>query len=73
MPQTMQVRGALGRHKLTVLIEIGSTLNFLSSRVAARLGFETHPNQIVVGHGGKREHMSCMNLCAGMLLWIQGD
>lgn len=71
--QTMRVRGSLGRQGLTILMDSGSTHNFLSSRVVARLGLRpTHTGRlrVTVANG---DCLSCTGLCAGLLLWIQGE
>ncbi|XP_059441736.1 uncharacterized protein LOC132174039 [Corylus avellana] len=71
--QTMRVKGALESHGLTVLMDTGSTHNFLNARVAAQLGLSpTHTGmlRVTVANG---ERMSCSGQCAGMLLKIQGE
>jgi hypothetical protein len=72
-PQTMRVRGAVGRFGLTILMDTGSTHNFINVQVAARLGLKpTHTGnmRVIVANGEKLE---CTGVCAGIILWIQGE
>lgn len=72
-PQTMRVRGYLGRLGVTVLMDLGSTHNFLNPQIAFQLGLKpTHIGRmrVIVANG---EQLSCTGLCAGVLLWLQGE
>lgn len=48
MPQTMRVRGRIDRQRITILIDSGSTHNFLDDCMAKKLGLYPH-------HKGKFE------------------
>jgi hypothetical protein len=72
-PGTMRVRGMLGKHGITSLMDSGSTHNFLSISWAEKIGLK--PNhagllQVTVANGEKLE---CRGVCKGLLLWLQGE
>jgi hypothetical protein len=67
-PRTMRVQGMLGNHQITMLMDSGSTHNFLNSRLAKRHGLQ--PTKVTVANGEKLE---CKGLCHGLLLWLLGE
>jgi len=72
-PQTMRVRGVLGNLGLVVLMDSRSTHNFLNPQIAQRLGLRpTHSGRmtVTVANG---EKIHCTGVCAGVLLWLQGE
>jgi hypothetical protein len=72
-PQTMRIHGALGKLSVTVLMDSGSTHNFINAEVAQQLGLKpTHFDamQVMVASG---EKLRCTGMCAGLLLWLQGE
>lgn len=55
--------GRIGKHKVAVLVDSGSTHNFIQDRVAKLLGLPTQqaqPSQVLVGNGDK---LDCSSLC----------
>ncbi|CAL5377841.1 unnamed protein product [Camellia sinensis] len=71
-PQTMKVRGRVGQHQITLLIDSGSTHNFLNSKVARKLGVSTNSAgrfEVVVANG---EKISSSGRCKGICTIIQG-
>jgi len=72
-PQTMRVRGALEKIGVIVLMDSGSTHNFLNPQIAQRLGLRpTHAGKMVVTVANG-EKINCAGVCAGVLLWLQGE
>jgi hypothetical protein len=69
-PQTMRVRWAMGSHRLMVLMDSGSTHNFLSSCVAMRLGLRPTHAELIQVMVVSNEQIRCFGRCAGMLLGI---
>ncbi|CAL5328511.1 unnamed protein product [Camellia sinensis] len=70
--QTMKVRGRIGQHQITLLIDSGSTHNFLNSKVARKLGVSpnsTSKFEVVVANG---EKISNSGRCKGICTIIQG-
>ncbi|XP_028055574.1 uncharacterized protein LOC114259749 [Camellia sinensis] len=71
-PQTMKVRGQIGQHQITLLIDSGSTHNFLNSKVARKLGVSPNSTgrfEVVVANG---EKISSSGHCKGICTIIQG-
>lgn len=72
-PQTMRVRGALGKLGVIGLMDSESTHNFLNPQITYQLGLKpTHAGmmQVTMANG---EKINCRGLCAGLLLWLQGE
>ena len=72
-PQTMHVRGSLGKVGVTVLMDSGSTHSFINPKVVHRLKLipkQTGRMQVTVANG---EKLICTGLCAGLLIWLQGE
>jgi len=63
VPQTLQVMGQIQKQPVTVLIDSGSTHNFLQDRVAKQLDLTlepTHSFQVLVGNGEELQYtMMC--------------
>jgi len=58
----MQLRIAIGNHELTVLVDSGSTHNFISTEAARRVGLHFHDSQgtrVVVANG---DRVACRGL-----------
>lgn len=52
----MKVRGKIGQHQVTLLIDSGSTHNFLNSKIAYKLGLfinSARKFKVVVANGEK--------------------
>lgn len=70
-PQTMRVKGFLRRLNLMILVDTGSTHNFLSPRVANKLGLPISKDsrfEVVVANG---DRIHCLGACEGVKLLIQ--
>jgi predicted aspartyl protease len=54
IPQTIILLGHIDHHPLTILIDSGSTHNFIQDRIATQLGLTLEPTQsfqVLVGNG----------------------
>ena len=63
IPQTLRVQGRINNHPLMVLVDSGSTHNFIQDRIARQLGFPLSPAQefqVLVGNG---EEFQCTSMC----------
>ena len=61
--QTMRVTGQFGKHSLHILVDLGSTHNFLDISMAKRLGCkieETPVQSVAVADGNK---LQCLHMC----------
>jgi hypothetical protein len=71
-PQTIRVLGKLQNKSLIVLIDGGSTHNFIDQAIATRFGLpivKDRKLQVVVAN---RERVECAGRCQGIMLSIQG-
>ena len=71
MPQTLKFKGFIGELNVSVLVDGGSTHNFLESRVVALLQLPiTNQKQfdVMVGNG---EVLKCEGLCTAVPIHIQ--
>ncbi|PNY17392.1 Ty3/gypsy retrotransposon protein [Trifolium pratense] len=63
IPQTLRVMGQIHNSPVAILIDSGSTHNFLQDRVARQLGLKTeqaHSFRVLVGNG---EELQCTAMC----------
>lgn len=63
IPQTLRVLGCIAKTQVAILIDGGSTNNFIQERVAKRLGLPLKPAQtfqVLVGNG---EELQCSTIC----------
>lgn len=63
IPQTLRVTCLIGKHSVSVLIDSGSTHNFIQDRTARLLGLTHNPAQsfqVLVGNG---EELKCESIC----------
>lgn len=70
IPQTLRVLGHISKHPVAVLIDGGSTNNFIQDRVAKQLGLSVQPAQsfqVLVGNG---EELHCTSLCQQVCLQL---
>jgi hypothetical protein len=70
-PQSMRIRGKVGTHDLDVLIDTGSTHNFIRESLVLALGckFKEHPAfDVMVGDGS---HLKCREVCSDVPLRLQ--
>ncbi|XP_011000836.1 PREDICTED: uncharacterized protein LOC105108282 [Populus euphratica] len=71
-PQTFRVIGKVGNKDLTVLIDGGSTHNFIDQAVATKLGLPVIRDKVFRVTVGNKEIIECTRRCIGLLLNIQG-
>lgn len=72
-PQTMRVKGWIGKVPLTVLIDSGSTQNFLSPYIAKRAGLDIKKDvrmDVSIANG---DHIPCMGRCEGVKMKPEED
>jgi hypothetical protein len=70
IPQTLKMLGQIQNHHLHVLIDSGSTHNFIQDRVAKSLGLTLVPTQsfqVLVGNG---EELNCCHMAQNTPLYI---
>lgn len=68
IPQTLRVLGHIAKNPVAVLIDGGSTNNFIQDRVAKQLGLALEPAhsfQVLVGNG---EELQCSSICPNVCL-----
>lgn len=71
-PQAMRVRGTAGRHPVVVLIDSGSTHNFVDPKTAKKAGIAIQRNgalEVMVANG---ERLFSLGHCEQVNLFIQG-
>ena len=71
-PETLPVQGFIGDFSVSILVDGGSTYNFLHHRVVMALGIsptETAPLRVTVGN---RDEIRCHQLCTAVTVQIQG-
>ena len=71
--RTMRVQGRLSNHRITTLMDTGSTHNFLNSELAERLGLKPRKKTWLLVTVANGERLECRGVCHGMLLWLQGE
>ena len=65
-PETLRLKGFINDHSINILIDGGSTHNFLHNRVVLNLGLKstkTAPLRVTVGNG---EEIHCNQLCTAV-------
>ena len=71
-PQTMWIKGSLGHQTITVLIDSGSTHNFLNEKLAKRAGLRPGQGgafEVMVASG---EKLGGSNKCLDVPITLQG-
>ncbi|XP_061968341.1 uncharacterized protein LOC133691764 [Populus nigra] len=71
-PQTLRVLGQLGNKKVTVLIDGGSTHNFIDQVVVTKFGIPINRSQRFQVMVANREKITCTGQCQSLTLIIQG-
>ncbi|KAL5787156.1 hypothetical protein ACOSP7_004105 [Xanthoceras sorbifolium] len=71
-PQTFRVIGRIGNRELTVLIDRGSTHNFLDQMVVTIFGLPVIRDKVFQVTVGNKEIIECTGRCLGLSLTIQG-
>ena len=70
IPQTLRVVGRMHKSPVSILIDSGSTHNFLQDRVAKQLGLPTQPApsfKVLVGNGAE---LKCGTMCPQTTLFL---
>jgi hypothetical protein len=70
--QTMRVLGSVAQHSVHVLVDGGSTLNFIQTQVARTMGLTHSPSpslKVIVGNGNE---LISNQVCKGVHIEIQG-
>jgi hypothetical protein len=70
IPQTLRVVGLINQKAVGVLIDSGSTHNFVQDRVVKQLGLQTqqtHTFNVLVGNG---EQLGCTSMCPKVSLFM---
>jgi hypothetical protein len=71
-PQTFRVIGRVGNKELIVLIDGGSTHNFIDQSVVTKLGLQVVRGKTFKMIVGNKEVIECTRRCLGLSLSIQG-
>ena len=71
-PQTMQIHGVINQQSLVVLINSGSTHNFIEERLAEKLGLTYNMEERFNVKVACGERISCKGRCIGVQVRIQG-
>ncbi|RVW92477.1 hypothetical protein CK203_042670 [Vitis vinifera] len=71
-PQTMQIHGVINQQSLIVLIDSGSTHNFIEERLAEKLGLTCNREERFNVKVACSERISCKGRCIGVQVRIQG-
>ncbi|KAJ1375604.1 Aspartic peptidase domain superfamily [Sesbania bispinosa] len=72
-PETLRMVGRISNHQVIVLVDGGSTHNFVQERMAKFSGLTTQPThslRVMVGNGSEIE---CHQICMGVLVHVQGQ
>lgn len=70
-PETLRLLGYINAHPVVILVDGGSTHNFIQAPLAKLLGLSsriTNPLSVMVGND---QHLSCDQLCEDVPVWIQ--
>jgi hypothetical protein len=71
--QTIRVLGSVAQHSVHVLVDGGSTLNFIQTHVARTLGLDHTPSptlKVIVGNG---DELTSDRVCKAVPIVIQGN
>ena len=71
-PQTMHIQGFIKNHKVIILVDTGSTHNFIDQLIVKRIGCQTHlvvGVNVIVANGDKMWIQKC---CKGIAWGAQG-
>lgn len=70
VPQTLRLTGQIKKTSITILIDSGSTHNFIQERVAKKLGLKFTPAiafKVTVGNG---EELACASMCPNVTILL---
>ena len=71
MPQTLRFKGFIGRLNVQILVDKGSTHNFLQSKVVALLNLIVSTKRLFDVMVGNGEVLKCEGLCSDIPVQIQ--
>lgn len=71
-PQTIRVLGKLGNKTVTVLIDGGSTHNFIDQAIVTKYGLSVLQSKRFQVMIANRDQIECMGLCQAFTVHIQG-
>jgi Retroviral aspartyl protease len=67
----MSMKGSINGHTIQVLIDSGSTNDFISNRMSSFLALPTSPTQPFKVHVGSNAHLHCHQICNEVTLLLQ--
>jgi len=70
VPSTLKLAGKLNGHPVVLLIDGGSTNNFIQVQLASHLGLTIQPSQYLRITFGNGEYMTCAGLCSQVPLHV---
>ena len=71
MPQTLKFTGCIGKSEVQILVDGGSTHNFLQSKVVSMLKFPVTCDRKFEIMVGNREKLTCADICSAIPIQIQ--
>ncbi|XP_043724096.1 uncharacterized protein LOC122671070 [Telopea speciosissima] len=71
-PKTIRLKGNFHEHQVQILIDSGSTHNFIQEKVALRLGLLIYPCKKFRVYVGNGEFLLCTQRCKSVPLLLQG-
>lgn len=69
-PETFRIMGTISKQQLTILMDSGSTHNFVQERVAKFLGLPTLPSKSLEGMVGNGSVLDCHHFCPKVTILI---
>lgn len=72
IPSTLRIASTMAKRPITVLVDGGSTHNFLQTSLATELGFVIHPSPHVTVTVGNGENLKCEGVCRNVPITMQG-
>ncbi|XP_074351847.1 uncharacterized protein LOC141690994 [Apium graveolens] len=72
IPRSLQLMGEINRHKVQVLIDSGSTHNFVKPTVVEKLGLDVHTTSTFRVYIGNGDSLVCQFYCPNVVVLIQG-
>ena len=71
-PRTIRVRGRIDNHYVNVLVDSGSTHNFIQERIAKQLGLPIILSKHFKVYVGNGDFLICDSKCVNVQLCVQG-
>ncbi|XP_042027248.1 uncharacterized protein LOC121774436 [Salvia splendens] len=70
--RTMRITGRVSKKAIHILIDSGSTHNFLDLHLAKKLGLQLTPVKSVMVDVADGNRLECKSMCKGMRWWLRG-